>query len=146
MKIALLPGDGIGPDIRTGALQARRSAPASKSAWFEGDVAARATSATYTTKSPPETLQMAKAADALFGAAILIVTRLSGICGPNQRSLGREMNWGCSPPCAPPRLRGFLKMSGPPEAAAAIDPLIVREPMVTCTSVPRHSALPKTVT
>ena len=68
MKIAVLPGDGIGPEVVHEAVRVLEALGLPQLTLFEGDVGAIAYRK-HGHPLPPETLEMARTADAvLFGA------------------------------------------------------------------------------
>ncbi len=130
MKIALLPGDGIGPDI---VEQARRVLDALRLpgvTYYEGDVGGMGYKR-HGHPLPPETLKMAKAADAvLFGAVgDSDCDALERHLRPEQAILGLRSELALFSNLRPAKVfEGLEDMSGlKPELAAAIDLLIVRE-------------------
>ncbi len=102
MLIALLPGDGIGPEAIAEARRVLDAMDAGLS--FEEAPVGGAAYKAEGHPLPPRTLELAKRADAvLFGAVgDPRATGWRGICGRSRRSSGFVRSWGCSPTFARP--------------------------------------------
>ena len=102
MKIAILPGDGIGPEITAQAVKVLNALGER----FEMDTAnvGGAGYAAHGHPLPDSTLKLAKDADAvLFGAVgDYKYDGLERALRPEQRFLACAANWACSPTCARP--------------------------------------------
>ena len=130
MKVALLPGDGIGPEIMREAVRILEALDLSGLTLFEGDVGAVAYRR-HGHPLPPETLEMARSADAvLFGAVgDPACDTLARSLRPEQAILGLRSELGLFANLRPARtFAGLEQMSAlRPEIASRIDLLIVRE-------------------
>ncbi|MEL1250741.1 3-isopropylmalate dehydrogenase [Aurantiacibacter gilvus] len=130
MKIALFPGDGIGPEIMTEARRVLDALGLPGLVLFAGDVGGTAYR-THGHPLPPETLEMAKAADAvLFGAVgDPACDNLERHLRPEQAILGLRSQLGLFANLRPATMfPGLEDMSAlRPEVASQIDLLIVRE-------------------
>ncbi len=130
MKIALFPGDGIGPEIMGEARRVLDAIDLRGLVLFEGDVGGAAYRR-YGHPLPPETLDMAKAADAvLFGAVgDPACDNLERHLRPEQAILGLRSQLGLFANLRPATMfPGLEDMSAlRPEVASQIDLLIVRE-------------------
>jgi len=130
MKVALLPGDGIGPEVMRAAVRVLEALGLPGLTLLEGDVGASAYHR-HGHPLPPETLAMARAADAaLFGAVgDPACDRLERALRPEQAILGLRSQLGLFANLRPARMfAGLEGMSAlKPEIAARIDLLIVRE-------------------
>ncbi len=130
MKIAILPGDGIGPEVTREAVRVLEAVDLPGLTLFEGDVGATA----FRRQGhplPPETLDMAHRCDAvLFGAVgDPSCDDLPRHLRPEQAVLGLRAELGLFANLRPATMfAGLEAMSGlRPELARAIDLVIVRE-------------------
>ncbi|WP_338445511.1 3-isopropylmalate dehydrogenase [Pelagerythrobacter marensis] len=130
MKIAVFPGDGIGPEVTREAVRVLQALDLPELTLFEGDVGAIAYRR-HGRPLPDETLEMARAADAvLFGAVgDPSCDGLERHLRPEQAILGLRADLGLFANLRPATtFAGLEGMSAlRPEIAAAIDLLIVRE-------------------
>ncbi|MGN3974078.1 3-isopropylmalate dehydrogenase [Tsuneonella sp. SYSU-LHT278] len=130
MKVAVLPGDGIGPEVISEALRVLEALDLPGLTLFEGDVGGVAYKR-HGHPLPPETLEMARAADAvLFGAVgDPGCDGLDRALRPEQAILGLRAGLGLFANLRPATtFPGLEAMSAlKPEIAARIDLLIVRE-------------------
>lgn len=130
MKVAVFPGDGIGPEVTAEALRVLDALRLPELTLFEGDVGGIAYRR-HGHPLPAETLEMARAADAvLFGAVgDPSCDALERHLRPEQAVLGLRAELGLfanlRPAAALPGLEGMSALR--PEIARAIDLLIVRE-------------------
>jgi 3-isopropylmalate dehydrogenase len=130
VKVAVFPGDGIGPEVVREALRAIEALDLPHLTLFEGDVGGVAYER-HGHPLPPETLEMARSADAvLFGA--VGDSECDGLerrLRPEQAILGLRSELGLfanlRPAKALPGLEGMSALR--PEIARSIDLLIVRE-------------------
>lgn len=130
MKIAVLPGDGIGPEVMREALRVLDELRLPDLSLMEGDVGA----AGYRNREhplPPETLQMAREADAvLFGAVgDPSCDNLERHLRPEQAVLGLRKELDLFANLRPAKgFDGLEELSAlRPEIAREIDLVIVRE-------------------
>jgi len=130
MKIAILPGDGIGPEIMAEARKVLDALALPEVAYWEGDVGG-AGYRRHGHPLPPETLEMTKAADAvLFGAVgDPACDNLERHLRPEQAILGLRQALGLFANLRPAKMfAGLEDLSAlRPEIAREIDLLIVRE-------------------
>ncbi len=130
MKIAIFPGDGIGPEVTREAVRVLEALDLPGLTLFEGDVGAIAYQR-HGHPLPKETLEMAKACDAvLFGAVgDPSCDDLERHLRPEQAVLGLRSELGLFANLRPATVfEGLEDMSGlRPEIARTIDLLIVRE-------------------
>ncbi|TNE61807.1 MAG: 3-isopropylmalate dehydrogenase [Sphingomonadales bacterium] len=130
MKIAVLPGDGIGSEVTREALRVLDALKLPGLTLFEGDVGAIAYRR-HGHPLPPETLKMARSADAvLFGAVgDPSCDNLERHLRPEQAILGLRAELGLFANLRPATMfAGLEELSGlKPEIARQIDLLIVRE-------------------
>ena len=130
MKIAVFPGDGIGPEVTREAVRVLQALDLPGLVLFEGDVGGIAY-ARHGHPLPAETLEMARAADAvLFGAVgDPACDGLARHLRPEQAILGLRAELGLFANLRPATtFPGLEAMSAlKPEIARAIDLLIVRE-------------------
>jgi 3-isopropylmalate dehydrogenase len=130
MKIALLPGDGIGPEITAEAKKVLDALRLPQVTYWEGDIGGVGYRR-HGHPLPPETLEMAKAADAvLFGAVgDPECDGLERHLRPEQAILGLRQALGLFANLRPATMfPGLEDLSAlRPEVARAIDLLIVRE-------------------
>jgi 3-isopropylmalate dehydrogenase len=130
MKVALMPGDGIGPEVIREAVRVLDAIGLPGLTLFEGDVGAAAYRR-HGHPLPPETLEMARAADAvLFGAVgDPSCDGLERALRPEQAILGLRSELGLFANLRPAMMfAGMEAMSAlRPEIASRIDLLIVRE-------------------
>ncbi len=130
MKIAVLPGDGIGPEVTREAVLVLEALDLPRLTLFEGDVGGIA----YKRHGHPlpfETLTMTREADAvLFGAVgEPAYDELERSLRPEQAILGLRRELGLFANLRPARVFEGLEDLSPlkPELARSIDVLIVRE-------------------
>jgi len=130
MKIAIFPGDGIGPEVTSQAVRVLEALALPGLTLFEGDVGGIAYQR-HGHPLPQETLDMAKASDAvLFGAVgDPSCDNLERHLRPEQAVLGLRSELGLFANLRPATVfEGLEDMSGlRPEIARTIDLLIVRE-------------------
>jgi 3-isopropylmalate dehydrogenase len=130
MKIAVLPGDGIGPEVTREAVRVLDALDLPGLTLFEGDVGGIAYKR-HCHPLPPETLELARAADAvLFGAVgDPDCDALERHLRPEQAILGLRKELGLFANLRPAKLFKGLEDASAlrPELASAIDLLIVRE-------------------
>ena len=130
MKIALLPGDGIGPEIMAQARRVLDALNLPGLVLFEGDVGGIAYKR-HGHPLPEETLDMARAADGVLFGAVGDPTcdNLERHLRPEQAVLGLRAQLGLFANLRPATTyAGLERMSAlRPEVASAIDLLIVRE-------------------
>lgn len=130
MKIAIFPGDGIGPEVTREAVRVLQALDLPGMVLFEGDVGGVAYHR-HGHPLPAETLEMARAADAvLFGAVgDPACDGLERHLRPEQAILGLRAELGLFANLRPATtFPGLEAMSAlRPEIARAIDLLIVRE-------------------
>jgi 3-isopropylmalate dehydrogenase len=130
MKIAVLPGDGIGPEVTREAVRVLDALDLPGLTLFEGDVGGIAYKR-HGHPLPPETLELARAADAvLFGAVgDPDCDALERHLRPEQAILGLRKELGLFANLRPAKLFKGLEDASAlrPELASAIDLLIVRE-------------------
>ncbi|MFN6936122.1 MAG: 3-isopropylmalate dehydrogenase [Tsuneonella sp.] len=130
MKVAIFPGDGIGPEVTRQAVRLLEALNLPGLTLFEGDVGGIAY-ARHGHPLPAETLAMARAADAvLFGAVgDRACDGLERALRPEQAILGLRAELGLFANLRPattfPGLEGMSALR--PEIARSIDLLIVRE-------------------
>ena len=130
MKVAVFPGDGIGPEVTREAIRVLEAVDLPELSLFEGDVGGIAYRR-HGHPLPAETLDMARAADAvLFGAVgDPACDTLERALRPEQAILGLRAELGLFANLRPATIfRGLEAMSAlRPEIARNIDLLIVRE-------------------
>ncbi len=130
MKIAVLPGDGIGPEVTREAVRVLEALSLPGLTLFEGDVGGVAYKR-HGHPLPSETLELARAADAvLFGAVgDPDCDALARHLRPEQAILGLRKELGLFANLRPAKLFKGLEDASAlrPEVASAIDLLIVRE-------------------
>ena len=130
MKIAVLPGDGIGPEVTAEALRVLEALRLPGLVLLEGDVGGIAYKR-HGHPLPPETLEIARAADAvLFGAVgDPDCDRLERRLRPEQAILGLRSELGLFANLRPVKALPGLEAASSlrPEIARGIDLLIVRE-------------------
>ncbi len=130
MKVAVFPGDGIGPEVTAEARRVLEALDLPGLTLFEGDVGGIAYKR-HGHPLPPETLEMARAADAvLFGAVgDPDCDNLERALRPEQAILGLRAALGLFANLRPAKTFPCLEdMSAlKPEIAAKIDLIIVRE-------------------
>lgn len=130
MKIAVLPGDGIGPEVTQAALRVLEALSLPGLTLFEGDVGGVAYER-HGLPLPAETLEIAQAADAvLFGAVgDPDCDGLARSLRPEQAILGLRKELGLfanlRPAAGWPGLEDLSPLR--PELARGIDLLVVRE-------------------
>jgi 3-isopropylmalate dehydrogenase len=130
VKIAVLPGDGIGPEVTAETVAVLESLSLPELTLFEGDVGGSAYKR-HGHPLPPETLDMARTADAvLFGAVgDPDCDTLERHLRPEQAILGLRKHLGLFANLRPARVFAGLEHLSPLRAdiAAGLDMLIVRE-------------------
>jgi len=130
VKIAILPGDGIGPEVTAEAVAVLESLSLPGLSLITGEVGAAAYRR-HGHPLPPETLALAEAADAvLFGAVgDPDCDALERHLRPEQAILGLRKHLGLFANLRPARVFAGLEHLSPlrPEIAARLDLLIVRE-------------------
>lgn len=130
MKIAVLPGDGIGPEVTREAVRVLEALDLPGLTLFEGDVGGIAYHR-HGHPLPDETLKMARAADAILFGAVgdPSCDNLERHLRPEQAILGLREKLGLFANLRPAKaFAGLERMSGlRPEIARSIDLLIVRE-------------------
>jgi 3-isopropylmalate dehydrogenase len=130
VKIAVLPGDGIGPEVTAEAVAVLESLALPGLTLFEGDVGGIAYKR-HGHPLPAETLEMARAADAvLFGAVgDPSCDALERHLRPEQAILGLRKELGLFANLRPARVFAGMEHLSPLRAdiAAGLDMLIVRE-------------------
>jgi len=130
MKVAVFPGDGIGPEVAREAVRVLEALDLPGLTLFEGDVGGIAYQR-HGHPLPPETLDMARAADAILFGAVgdPACDSLERHLRPEQAILGLRAELGLFANLRPattfPGLEGMSALK--PEIAAKIDLLIVRE-------------------
>ncbi|QKG71968.1 3-isopropylmalate dehydrogenase [Erythrobacter mangrovi] len=130
MKIAVLAGDGIGPEVTAQALRVLEALALPDLVLFEGDVGAAAYRR-HGHPLPPETLAMARAADAILFGAVgdFSCDDLPRHLRPEQAILGLRAELGLfanlRPAAGFPGLEHLSSLK--PEVARSIDLLVVRE-------------------
>ena len=130
MKIAVLAGDGIGPEVTAEAVAVLEALRFPGMVLFEGDVGGAAYRR-HGHPLPPETLEMAKASDAILFGAVgdPACDGLDRHLRPEQAILGLRKELGLFANLRPARMFNGLEGASAlrPEVAATIDLLIVRE-------------------
>ncbi|WP_379551078.1 3-isopropylmalate dehydrogenase [Qipengyuania sp. DGS5-3] len=130
MKIAVLPGDGIGPEVTREAVRVLEALDLPGLTLFSGDVGGVAYHA-HGHPLPPETLEMARAADAvLFGAVgDPACDNLERHLRPEQAVLGLRKELDLFANLRPAKVWPGMESFSPlrAEVAGAIDCLFVRE-------------------
>ena len=130
MKIAVLPGDGIGPEVTAEAVKVIEALNLPGLILFDGDVGGAAYKA-HGHPLPPETLTLARECDAvLFGAVgDPDCDNLERHLRPEQAILGLRKELGLFANLRPAKVFAGLEHLSPlaPEKAAAIDMMFVRE-------------------
>jgi len=130
MKIAVLPGDGIGPEVTREAVLVLNALRLPQLTLFEGDVGGIAYKR-HGHPLPDETLTMAREADAVLFGAVGDPTcdELDRALRPEQAILGLRRELGLFANLRPAKVFEGLEHLSPlkPEVAWAIDLLIVRE-------------------
>ncbi|UAB77508.1 3-isopropylmalate dehydrogenase [Erythrobacter sp. SCSIO 43205] len=130
MKIAVLPGDGIGPEVTAEAVKVLEALELPGLILFDGDVGGAAYKA-HGHPLPPETLTLARECDAvLFGAVgDPDCDNLERHLRPEQAILGLRKELGLFANLRPAKVFAGLEHLSPlaPEKAAAIDMMFVRE-------------------
>ncbi|MFY8047385.1 MAG: 3-isopropylmalate dehydrogenase [Erythrobacter sp.] len=130
MKIAVLPGDGIGPEVTAEAVRVLESLSLPGLTLFEGDVGGAAYKR-HGHPLPPETLDLAGEADAILFGAVgdPSCDTLERHLRPEQAILGLRKHLGLFANLRPARVFAGLEHLSPLRAdiAAGLDMLIVRE-------------------
>lgn len=130
MKIAVLPGDGIGPEVTAEAVRVLESLALPGLTLFEGDVGGAAYFR-HGHPLPDETLHMAREADAILFGAVgdPSFDALERHLRPEQAILGLRKHLGLFANLRPARVFAGLERLSPLRAdiAAGLDMLIVRE-------------------
>jgi 3-isopropylmalate dehydrogenase len=130
MKIAVLPGDGIGPEVTAEAVRVLEALSLPGLTLLEGDVGGIAYKR-HGHPLPPETLEIAGAADAILFGAVgdPSCDTLERHLRPEQAILGLRKHLGLFANLRPARVFAGLEHLSPLRAdiAAGLDMLIVRE-------------------
>jgi 3-isopropylmalate dehydrogenase len=130
MKVAVMPGDGIGPEVTREAVRVLEALGLPGLTLLEGDVGGIAYQR-HGHPLPSETLQIARAADAILFGAVgdPACDTLERALRPEQAILGLRSELGLFANLRPATMfPGLEALSGlKPEIAARIDLLIVRE-------------------
>jgi 3-isopropylmalate dehydrogenase len=130
MKIAVLPGDGIGPEVTAEAVRVLESLALPGLTLFEGDVGGAAYFR-HGHPLPDETLHMAREADAILFGAVgdPSCDALERHLRPEQAILGLRKHLGLFANLRPARVFAGLERLSPlrGDIAAGLDMLIVRE-------------------
>lgn len=130
MKIAVLPGDGIGPEVTAEAVAVLEALGLPGLVLFEGDVGGAAYHR-HGVPLPDKTLDMARAADAILFGAVGDPTcdALERHLRPEQAILGLRKQLGLFANLRPARVFAGLTHLSPLRAdiAGGLDMLIVRE-------------------
>ncbi|MEM6267044.1 MAG: 3-isopropylmalate dehydrogenase [Pseudomonadota bacterium] len=130
MRIAILPGDGIGPEVTHEAVRVLKALELPRLTLFEGDVGGVAYKR-HGMPLPEETLEMARAADALLFGAVgdPSCDGLERHLRPEQAILGLRKELGLFANLRPAKVFAGLEHLSPlkPEIAGDLDMLIVRE-------------------
>jgi len=130
MKIAVLPGDGIGPEVTREAVRVLEALGLPELTLFEGDVGGIAYKR-HGHPLPPETLEIAGAADAILFGAVgdPDCDALERHLRPEQAILGLRKHFGLFANLRPARVFAGLEHLSPLRAdiAGGLDMLIVRE-------------------
>lgn len=130
MKIAVLPGDGIGPEVTGEAVKVLEALSLPGLTLFEGDVGGIAYKR-HGHPLPTETLTIAREVDAVLFGAVGDPTcdGLERHLRPEQAILGLRKELGLFANLRPARVFAGLEHLSPlkPEIAASMDVMIVRE-------------------
>jgi 3-isopropylmalate dehydrogenase len=130
MKIAVLPGDGIGPEVTHEALRVLEALAIPGLGWDEAPVGGAAYKA-HGHPLPPATLALAQASDAILFGAVgdADCDALERALRPEQAILGLRKHLTLFANLRPAKMFGGLEDTSAlrPEVARAIDLLIVRE-------------------
>ncbi len=130
MKVAILPGDGIGPEVTRQALRVLEALSLPGLTLFEGDVGGAAYHR-HGHPLPEETLTMAKECDAVLFGAVGDPTcdKLDRHLRPEQAILGLRKELALFANLRPAKVYPGLEHLSPlkPEIAAQMDMMIVRE-------------------
>lgn len=130
MKIAVLPGDGIGSEVTTEALKVLEALSLPGLILFEGDVGGVAHHR-HGHPLPDETLTIAKSCDAVLFGAVGDPTcdKLERSLRPEQAILGLRKELGLFANLRPAKVFAGLEHLSPlkPEIAREMDMMIVRE-------------------
>jgi 3-isopropylmalate dehydrogenase len=130
MKIAVFPGDGIGPEVTREAVRVLEALSLPGLTLFEGDVGGIAYKR-HGHPLPAETLELAQAADAILFGAVgdPDCDGLERHLRPEQAILGLRKELGLFANLRPAKLFKGLEDASAlrPEVSSAIDLLIVRE-------------------
>ena len=130
MKVAVMPGDGIGPEVIREAVRVLEALGLPGLTLFDADVGGIAYHR-HGHPLPPETLEIARAADAILFGAVgdPACDALERSLRPEQAILGLRSELGLFANLRPATMfRGLEVLSSlKPEIAARIDLLIVRE-------------------
>jgi 3-isopropylmalate dehydrogenase len=130
VKIAVLPGDGIGPEVTAEAVAVLEALALPGLTLFEGDVGGIAYHR-HGVPLPEETLVMAREADAVLFGAVGDPTcdALERHLRPEQAILGLRKHLGLFANLRPARVFGGLEHLSPlrGDIAASLDLLIIRE-------------------
>lgn len=130
MKIAVLPGDGIGPEVTAEAVAVLESLALPGLTLFSGDVGGAAYHR-HGVPLPDETLEVARAADAILFGAVgdPACDALERHLRPEQAILGLRKHLGLFANLRPARVFAGLEHLSPlrTDIAGGLDLLIVRE-------------------
>ncbi len=130
MKIAVFPGDGIGPEVTREAVRVLEALDLPGLTLFEGDVGGIAYQR-HGHPLPPETLELARSCDAILFGAVgdPACDHLERHLRPEQAILGLRKELGLFANLRPAKLFKGLEDASAlrPEVSSAIDLLIVRE-------------------
>jgi 3-isopropylmalate dehydrogenase len=130
VKIAVLPGDGIGPEVTAEAVAVLEALALPGLTLFEGDVGGIAYHR-HGVPLPEETLAMTREADAILFGAVGDPTcdALERHLRPEQAILGLRKHLGLFANLRPARVFGGLEHLSPlrSDIAASLDLLIIRE-------------------
>jgi 3-isopropylmalate dehydrogenase len=130
VKIAVLPGDGIGPEVTAEAVAVLEALALPGLTLFEGDVGGIAYHR-HGVPLPEETLVMTRGADAILFGAVGDPTcdALERHLRPEQAILGLRKHLGLFANLRPARVFAGLEHLSPlrPDIAASLDLLIIRE-------------------
>ncbi len=130
MKIAVFPGDGIGPEVTREAVRVLEAIDLPGLTLFEGDVGGIAYKR-HGHPLPPETLELARNCDAILFGAVgdPDCDQLARHLRPEQAILGLRKELGLFANLRPAKVFKGLEDTSAlrPEVAGAIDLLIVRE-------------------
>ena len=131
MLVALLPGDGIGPEVIEQAVRVLRAVCGDALTFEEAPVGGAAYKAAGPSAAAGDARsRAARRCDPVRrGRRSRLRRARAAACGPSRRSSGCARSWRCSPTCARRKLFPELADASAlrPEVARAIDLVIVRE-------------------